>query len=168
MNQRIQKKKEESRSRSGSEEHIYHSEDESNDEYYKKDSDKLTEKNLDSLDTVLESSKALELFELYLDSVGSKHMLDFLKEVTLYKQLEEPAQVQERAQLIFKIYLESKKIQPDADLIQQVQESIAHKIFTGDLWNYISASVYLSLNAIFPNFKSSDIVKSAVASLDKQ
>lgn len=164
------KKKEESRSRRGSEEEIFHhvGEDESSsDDYYKKETEKLTEKNFLDLGAVLESAKALELFEQYLDGVTSRHLLDFLKEVTIYKQLEEPSQVQERAQLIFKTYLESKKIQADDDLIAQVQGGINHRIFTSDLFNYISATVFLSLNGIFPAFKTSQLVKSTLSN-DKQ
>ncbi len=102
---------------------------------------------------MLGSSTALEVFEKYLDTVAARHLLDFLKEVAIYKQVEEPALVQERAQLIFKLYLEQKKLAADEDLIQQVQESINHRIFTPDLFNYISATVFLQLNALFPDFK---------------
>lgn len=138
--------------------------------YRKNDDDeeeKLTEKHFADLEATLSHSKSCEAFEKYLESVGSKQLLDFLNEVELFKILEEPVQLQEKASYLYVSYFgssQTKKITIDEDLLQQIKEKLNHRIFSPDIFNMAQAAVFINLNAIFPAFKKSVFVKVALDS----
>jgi hypothetical protein len=119
--------------------------------------EKFSAKHLANLDTLLTSQEATELFSAYLESINSKHLLDFLSEVGLFRDTEDPIYLQELANSIYKTYLESKKIVADEGSILQVNH-----VITPNSFDYIAGSVYLTLTELLPGFIQSSIVKKAL------
>ena len=141
-------------SNSSTSRHRQDSIDSTNDDF--NEDEKLTEANFVDLDTCLANDRSIKLFGDYLTSISKHILLDFIIDIEQYKLLEDPLLLQERAVSIFTNYFgatEDKRIIVEDNLLHPIKENLSHKIFSHELFNFVQADVYASLESLFSDFK---------------
>jgi hypothetical protein len=115
--------------------------------------EKLKEDDFSSLEVILSNSVTYKIFEEYLEKNNVKNLLDFLKDVEILQEIEDPKMISKKASEIFQNYFKENKVQMDEDIKIQIQQKSNFNILSKDSFNLAESFVINLLSqTYFPSF----------------